>query len=51
MNKEQYWEIDKFYTKAGSILEWARHASRKTLRSYSRKYPSTVAEIAERVVK
>jgi predicted transcriptional regulator of viral defense system len=33
------------------IREWARHASKNGLRSYSRKYPSTVAEIAERVVK
>ena len=33
------------------IREWARHASRNRLRSYSSKYPSTVAEIAERVVK
>jgi len=33
------------------VSEWARHASRKTLRSYSRKYPKTVADIAERVVK
>jgi predicted transcriptional regulator of viral defense system len=33
------------------VSEWARRASRKTLRSYSRKYPKTVADIAERVVK
>jgi hypothetical protein len=33
------------------IGEWARHASRRKLRMYARKYPKTVAEIVERVVK
>jgi predicted transcriptional regulator of viral defense system len=33
------------------IGEWARHASKNRLRSYAKKYPSTVAKIAERVVK
>jgi hypothetical protein len=33
------------------IGEWARHASKNRLRGYAKKYPSTVAKIAERVVK
>ena len=33
------------------VSEWARHASKNRLRSYAKKYPSTVAEIAGRVVK
>ena len=33
------------------VSEWARHTSREKLRSYAKKYPSTVAEIAERLVK
>ena len=33
------------------IRRWARHASGEKLRSYSREYPKTVAEIALRVVK
>ena len=33
------------------VSEWARHASRKKLRSYAKKYPKTVAEIAARVAK
>ena len=33
------------------VSEWAKHASKGKLRSYAKKYPKTVAEIAERVVK
>jgi len=33
------------------ISEWAKSISKEKTRSYARKYPSTVAEIAERVVK
>jgi len=33
------------------IHDWARDASREKLRSYARKYPKTVAEIAARVAK
>ena len=33
------------------VSEWAKHSSKGKLRSYAKKYPRTVAEIAERVVK
>ena len=33
------------------VSEWTKHASKGKLRSYAKKYPKTVAEIAERVVK
>ena len=33
------------------VSEWAKHASRGKLRSYAKRYPKTVAEIAERLVK
>jgi len=33
------------------VSEWAKHASKEKLRRYAKKYPKTVAEIAERVVK
>jgi hypothetical protein len=33
------------------IREWASHASKDRLRSYAKKYPKTVAQIAERLVK
>jgi predicted transcriptional regulator of viral defense system len=33
------------------IAEWAKHASKEKLRSYATKYPKTVAEIAERVIR
>jgi len=33
------------------VSEWAEHASKGKLRRYAEKYPKTVAEIAERVVK
>jgi hypothetical protein len=32
------------------IGEWARHASRRKLRSYATKYAGTVAEIAARIM-
>ena len=33
------------------VSEWTKHASKGKLRRYAEKYPKTVAEIAERVVK
>jgi len=33
------------------IREWASHASKEKLRRYAKRYPRTVAEIAERLVK
>ena len=33
------------------VSDWAEHTSRKKLRSYANKYPKTVVEIAEKVVK
>ncbi len=36
---------------AADVGEWAGHASKGKLRSFAKRYPKTVAEIAERVIK